>query len=71
MGINSSASVEEGSHSEKPPKSSPTEYRFVSGRRMGAGRLVVVNYPPIQFSDFEVSHIPRESWKSHSLDETQ
>ena len=30
----------------------------------GAGRLVVVNYPPIQFPDFEVTRIPRETRKT-------
>ena len=39
--------------------------------RMGAGRLVVVNYPPIQFPDFEVSRIPREVKKSRGSDGTQ
>lgn len=35
--------------------------RFALKSQMGAGRLVVVNYPPIQFPDFEVSRISRRS----------
>ncbi len=29
--------------------------------KYGAGRLVVTNYPPISFPDFEVSRIPRKT----------
>ena len=35
---------------------------------MGAGRLVVTNYPPILFPDFEVPPLSRKTWKPRSPD---
>ncbi len=48
-----------------PTPHSLTDYshRFELKSQMGAGRLAVVNYPPIQFPDFEVSRISRRAWK--------
>ena len=43
--------------------SAATSKNVVINSRLGAGRLVVANYPPISFPDFEVPPISRKTWK--------
>ena len=45
--------------------------KFVTRSQYRAGRLVVANYPPIQFPDFEVTRIPREAPKPSNLSQVQ
>ena len=47
-----------------------SKYVLVNSMRR-AGRLVVVNYPPIQFPDFEVTRIPRKAPKPSNLGQVQ